>query len=106
MNAETPLDTAARVVAVHQAKTHLSRLLAEVEAGAEIVLARGKTPVARLVPLNPAPPKSRQLGWLRGDSKGSDPLAYGFWDPLPDDELELWNGESLPTDPLYKPPDE
>ena len=103
MNAQAPAD---KPVTIHEAKTHLSRLVAEVEAGREVVLARGKTPVAKIVPLNPVPRKSRQLGWLRHDSKGSDPLAYGFWDPLPGDELELWNGESLPTDPLYQPPKE
>ena len=37
-------------VTVHQAKTHLSQLLREVEAGETIVVARGSTPVARLVP--------------------------------------------------------
>ena len=93
-------------VTIHEAKTHLSRLVARAEAGDEVVLARGKTPVAKIVPLHPVVPKKRELGWLRNDSKGSDPLAYGFWDPLPDDELELWNGESLPTDPLYQPPEE
>jgi prevent-host-death family protein len=38
-------------VTVHEAKTHLSRYLAAVEAGAEIVIARGKRPIASLVPL-------------------------------------------------------
>ena len=37
------------VVNVHQAKTHLSRLLAQTEAGEEIVIARRGEPVARLV---------------------------------------------------------
>ena len=103
MTAYAPSD---KPVTIHDAKTNLSRLVTEAEAGREIVLARGKKPVAKIVPLTPKPPKKRQLGWLRDDSKGSDPLAYGFWDPLPDDELELWNGESLPTDPLYQPPKE
>lgn len=102
MNAHAPID---QPVTIHEAKTHLSRLVAEVEAGREVVLARGKKPVAKIVPLNPPPPTKRQLGWLRHDSQGSDPLAYGFWDPLPDDELELWNGASLPSDPLYQPPE-
>lgn len=93
-------------VTIHEAKTHLSRLINDVISGKDVTIARGKTPVARIVPLNPAPPKKRRLGWLRGDSNDGDPLAHGFWDPLPDDELELWNGESLPTDPLYQPPKE
>ena len=39
------------VVNVHEAKTHLSRLLARVEAGEEITLARGGKPIARIVPI-------------------------------------------------------
>ncbi len=85
---------------IHEAKTHLSRLINQVLAGEEVVLARGKTPVAQIVPLAALVPKKRALGWLRNDSNGVDPLAYGFWDPLPPEELELWNGETLPDDPL------
>lgn len=40
-------------VNVHEAKTHLSRLLERVEAGEEIVIARANKPIARLVPLEP-----------------------------------------------------
>jgi prevent-host-death family protein len=40
-----------REVGVHEAKTHLSKLLREVEAGTEVVILRGGKPVARLVPL-------------------------------------------------------
>ena len=52
-------------VNIHDAKTHLSRLVERVEAGEEIVIARGGRPVARLVPLRTrtAP---RRLGLLRG----------------------------------------
>jgi len=42
-------------ITVHEAKTHLSRYLAEVENGLEIFIARGKKPVARLVPLKGKP---------------------------------------------------
>ena len=90
MNAETPIG---RTVTMHEAKTHLSRLIARVEAGEEIVIARGKSEVAKIVPLNPVPAKMRGLGWLRHDSRGSDPLACGFWDPIPEVDLALWNGE-------------
>jgi len=41
-----------REVGVHEAKTHLSKLLREVEAGTEVVILRGGKPVARLVPLH------------------------------------------------------
>ena len=39
------------IVNVHEAKTHLSKLLARVEAGEEIILARGGTPIAKIVPI-------------------------------------------------------
>jgi prevent-host-death family protein len=53
------------IVNIHDAKTHLSRLVARVEAGEEIVLARGGRPVARLVPMS-ARTQPRKLGLLRG----------------------------------------
>lgn len=46
-------------ITVHEAKTHLSRYLVEVENGVEILIARGKKPVARLVPLEEKPPAYR-----------------------------------------------
>ena len=51
-------------VNVHEAKTHLSRLLQRVEAGEEIVISRAGTPVARLVPEPKA--AKRKLGLDRG----------------------------------------
>lgn len=42
-----------KTVTVHEAKTNLSRLLKEIEAGEEIVIARGKTPVAKLIAASP-----------------------------------------------------
>lgn len=70
---------------IHAPKTHLSRLLARVEAGEEIVLARGSQPVAKLVPYRAPAPKGR-FGALRGIiSVGSE-----FLEPLPEDELTAW----------------
>ncbi len=46
-------------VTIHAAKTNLSKLLAQVKAGEEIVIARGKTPIARLTPVR-APPAARR----------------------------------------------
>jgi prevent-host-death family protein len=74
------------VVNVHEAKTHLSRLLERVSAGEEIVIARGGTPVARLVPLAEEP---RRPGRLRGRIK----VRAGFDDPLPDAILAGFRGE-------------
>lgn len=73
-------------VNVHEAKTQFSKLLAEVEAGGEVVIARAGKPVARLVPLTPKP--KRQFGSLKGKIKFDD----RFFDPLPEEELRLWEG--------------
>ncbi len=68
-------------VTVHAARTRLSQLLARVEAGEEIVIARGKRPVAKLVPFAP-PPAKRRFGALRGA------LSVGpeFFEPLSPEE--------------------
>ncbi len=50
---------------VHEAKTHLSKLLSEVEAGEEVVIARAGKPVARLVPNRPRA-QPRKPGFLKG----------------------------------------
>lgn len=75
------------VVNVHQAKTQLSRLLARVEAGEEVVIARRGEPVARLVRCKPA-------GRRRPDVfKGKLVLPDSFFfDPLPEEELKRWEG--------------
>lgn len=64
----------------------MSKLVARVEAGEEIVLARGKTPVAKIVPLEPPKKKQRELGWLRGQVS----LDESFWEPMSDEELRGW----------------
>ena len=74
-----------RTVNIHEAKTHLSRLVAEVAAGDEIVIARAGKPVARLVPLAAALLPKR-LGLLKGkvrvpddfDAPLSDEVLAGF----------------------------
>jgi prevent-host-death family protein len=71
-------------ISVHEAKTHLSRLLQQVEAGDEVVIARGGEPVARLVPIGPKRP--RRPGRLKGSVK----ISKDFDRPLPED---LWASE-------------
>lgn len=71
------------VVNVHEAKTHLSRLLARVEQGEEIVLARSGKPVAKLVPL-PRPER------VFDRMKGRLHVPEDFDDPLPDDVLDAF----------------
>ena len=75
------------VVNVHQAKTQLSRLLAQVEAGEEVIIARRGKPVARLVPCKPE--GKRQFGVM----KGKLAVDERFFDPLPGEELRAWEGE-------------
>lgn len=75
------------VVNVHQAKTQLSRLLARVEAGEDVVIARRGKPVARLVGCKPR--TMRQPDIL----KGKVTIPDSFFDPLPEHELTAWEGE-------------
>lgn len=74
-------------VNVHEAKTHLSRLLVRVEAGEEIVIARSGKPVARLVAYRSGSPV-RRFGSLKGHLTVDD----SFSDPLPESELDAWEG--------------
>lgn len=71
-------------VNVHEAKTHLSRLLARVEAGEEVTIARNGTPVARLVRC--AQPGRPEFGSWKDRITVDD----SFFDPLPDEELATW----------------
>lgn len=73
------------IVTIHTAKTNLSKLLAQAEAGEEVILARGKIPVARLVPLQ-APPSKRRFGAWRGMIE----VGPAFFEPLPEEELAAW----------------
>jgi prevent-host-death family protein len=59
-------------VNVHEAKTHLSRLLARVEAGEQVTIARAGRPIARLVPIGAArrarvPGRDVGRGWIADD---------------------------------------
>jgi len=73
------------IVTIHAAKTTLSQLLARVEAGEEILLARGKEPIAKLVPFRPST-GGRRFGALRG----SVSVGPEFFHPLPEDEAAAW----------------
>jgi antitoxin (DNA-binding transcriptional repressor) of toxin-antitoxin stability system len=77
------------VVTIHKAKTELSKLIARVEAGEVIEIARGKDIVAQLVPKK-KPKAERNMGfgaWKEYAGKLPDSL---WFDPLPEDELKLW----------------
>ena len=74
------------IVNVHQAKTQLSRLLAQVEAGEEVMIARRGEPVARLVACKSR--SKRQPDVL----KGKVVVPEDFFEPLPEEELKGWEG--------------
>ncbi len=73
------------MVTIHTAKANLSKLIARVEAGEEIVIARGSTPVARLAPIR-APSAARRFGAL----KGVVSVGPEFFEPLSQAELKAW----------------
>lgn len=74
------------IVNVHEAKTHLSRLLEQAHAGQEIILAKAGKPYARLMPLasDAGPRKSGRLAGRVEDA---------FFEPLPASELARWEGD-------------
>lgn len=69
-----------KLVNIHEAKTHLSRLLDEVRQGEEVTIAKAGKPIARLVPVTTSRPL-RTPGFLRGRIR----IADDFDAPLPDD---------------------
>ena len=75
-------------VNMHEAKTHLSRLVERVETGEEIVISRAGKPVARLVAIQP-PRGSRTPGRLRVRVR----IADDFDAPLPDEVAAAFAGE-------------
>jgi prevent-host-death family protein len=77
-------------VNIHEAKTHLSRLLQRVAAGEQVTIARSGVPVARLVAVEPE--KKRPLGFARGEVW----VADDFDAPLPPDLLAAFYGGEIP----------
>ena len=74
-------------VTIHSAKTNLSKLIEAALGGEEVVISKGHKPVVRLVPITQQPFK---IGLLK-DQLGQAP---DFFEPMPDDELDLWEGGS------------
>lgn len=85
------------IVTIHKAKTELSELVARVEAGEEIVIARGDEPVAKLVRIQPQ--KQPVIGYGRFASLRDKTPSNLFLDPMLPDQLEAWEGKhSFPGD--------
>ena len=84
----------ATTVTIHEAKTKLSELIRRVEAGEEIIIARGDKPVAVLKDLKDHKPEdlaARRLAGMDSLAGKIGPIPDSvFFDPLPEDELALW----------------
>ena len=76
-----------KIVNVHAAKTNLSRLIEQACAGEEVVIARDGEPMVRLVPVGRKEPR-KQFGSMRGLIE----VGPEFFEPLPADELDEWEG--------------
>ncbi len=76
---------------IFEAKTRLSELIRKAQAGETVIITSGreKLPVVRLEPIAPVK-KFKRLGVM--ETPGFV-LPDSFWDPLPEEELRLWNGE-------------
>jgi prevent-host-death family protein len=72
-------------ISIHAAKTHLSRLVARAEAGEEIVIARGRKPVVKLVSIAPKPKR------VFGADRGKISVGPEFFEPLSPEELDAWD---------------
>ncbi|TLY57534.1 MAG: type II toxin-antitoxin system Phd/YefM family antitoxin [Gammaproteobacteria bacterium] len=77
----------ASIVNIHEAKTHLSRIVDEVAAGAEVIIAKAGKPMARLSPIA-APLRNKRLGLLKGKIKVPD----DFNAPLDEDIRSQFEG--------------
>ena len=80
------------IVNVHEAKTHLSRLLDRACAGEDVVIAKAGKPMVRLVRVEERrePVKRKPGGW---PELANIPDSVWF-DPLPEDEMALWEGKA------------
>jgi len=87
---------------VHQAKTHFSRLIKEAEAGKEVIVTRGKKPVAKLVPAEASSTRKDLAGSYAKDIHWDDDA----FDPLTDEELVQMGLGYLLDAPLVPPPSE
>jgi prevent-host-death family protein len=80
-------------VNIHEAKTHLSKLLERVALGEEVIIAKAGNPVAKLVPVRPQ--KTR----IFGSAKGEFVVPDNFNEPDPEIEKLFYEGDLVPEDP-------
>jgi prevent-host-death family protein len=75
-------------VNIHEAKTHLSKYLEKVAEGETIVVCKRNVPIAEIRPITTVEKKPRQIGF----DKGKFTVPDEFFDPLPDELLEYFDG--------------
>jgi antitoxin (DNA-binding transcriptional repressor) of toxin-antitoxin stability system len=83
---------------VHEAKTHLSKLIERGERAEEVIIARGDKPAVRLEAVASGKKPKRQPGAFEGQIVIHD----SFFEPLTEEELALWEGGHA-DDPLRPP---
>ena len=88
-------------VTIHEAKTHLSRLIAAVERGEEVIISRRDKPVVRLVIEKQEKPK-RRLGFMLQPGQ-EPPNLDGFFDKKLDEEIERDFYEAVEAKKPYSP---
>ncbi len=73
---------------IHEAKTHLSRYLPNLEAGETIILCKRNVPIAEIKPIEKRRTKPRELGFMKGQFEITD----AFFEPLPEELLAAFEG--------------
>lgn len=76
-------------VNIHEAKTHLSRYLAELKPGEKLIVCNRNEPIAEIQSLRGKKQVKRRIGLFKGQVEVPD----SFFDPLPDDILKAFNGD-------------
>ena len=76
-----------KTATIHQTKTHLSRMLKEIQGGEPIIILNGSTPVAKLTAIEPSPVRRPKVG-----TRTSPPVHYAadVFEPLTEEQLREW----------------
>ena len=83
------------ILNMHEAKTHLSRYIKELEKGEKILLCRRNKPIAEIIPVEKKPVKERPIGLAKGDFT----VPQSIFDELPQDLLKYFTGKETTGHP-------
>ena len=90
-----------KTINIHEAKTHLSRLIEEATSGEDIVIAKAGKPMVRLVPIASLE-GPRPMGLLAGQVRETD----DWWGPDPEIEARFYRDEEGVSPPAEEPSDD